>query len=329
MTTNAIGLDIGGANLKRADSAGTATSRRFALWKEPAKLGSELLKILDNPPRDWGVGVTMTGELCDCFRTKREGVQTIVRAVEEALPGGDPRFWSVSGGFLSAAEAIAAPLAVAAANWHAQATFVGRLAPRGLAVMIDMGSTTTDVIPLVDGSAQPEGFSDVGRLRSGELLYFVMRRTPLCALRPAGCAEFFATTHDVSVLLGLLPEEPENRETADGRPMTRECAWERIARTLGGDRETLHDAEVIAEASQVLQSQAGAILRSLDRIEQRFARPIDRLILTGSGERRLRDLFSDLKPKTPQIVFSEHFSPALSEAACAFAVATLCSERLS
>ena len=126
-----------------------------------------------------------------------------------------------------------------------------------------------------------------------------------------------------------MPEEPENRETSDGRPMTREFAWERIARTLGGDRETLHDAEVIAEASQVLQSQAGAILRSLDRIEQRFARPIDRLILTGSGERRLRDLFSDLKPKTPQIVFSEHFSPALSEAACAFAVATLCSERLS
>ena len=74
---------------------------------------------------------------------------------------------------------------------------------------------------------------DDGRLRSSELIYTGAKRTPLCALMDhESMAEFFATTEDCYVLLGKLPEKPNARETADGRPMTQAYAHYRIARMI-------------------------------------------------------------------------------------------------
>ncbi|WP_020468395.1 hydantoinase/oxoprolinase family protein [Zavarzinella formosa] len=327
MDTNAIGLDIGGANLKLATASGIAQSRRFELWKHPARLAAELTDFLKDIPPDLPVGVTMTGELCDCFRTKREGVRHIVQAVEEALAGRDIAYWSTEGTFLSAAETCEQPLKVAAANWHAQATFVGRFAPMGFAIMIDTGSTTTDVIPLFDGKPKPMRETDVGRLRSGELLYFGVRRTPLCAIVQDGCAEFFATIQDVHVLLGNLPEEPDNLATADGRSMTKEFAWERIARMIGGDRDTLTNDEVIEYANKAISAQGKLLMGSVQWIEEDASRPLDRVILSGSGEWMPADVFRTYRPKLSQIRLSEKLGSEISEAACAYSVAVLRSER--
>ena len=79
-----LGLDIGGANLKLATSTGIARIVPFALWKEPDKLSEKLAMMLAEFPDAEAIAVTMTGESCDCYETKREGVLEILKAVEKA-----------------------------------------------------------------------------------------------------------------------------------------------------------------------------------------------------------------------------------------------------
>ena len=68
----AIGIDIGGANLKIADAYGEAMSVPFAIWKESHKLQQTLQEMLTRfQPYDL-LAVTMTAELADCFETKQK-----------------------------------------------------------------------------------------------------------------------------------------------------------------------------------------------------------------------------------------------------------------
>src|SRR5687767_897273 len=77
-----LGLDIGGANLKAAHTDGTALCRAFPLWRTPDRLASELQRLLADLPAHDVLAVTMTGELCDCFATRAEGVAAILHSVE-------------------------------------------------------------------------------------------------------------------------------------------------------------------------------------------------------------------------------------------------------
>ena len=174
-----LGLDIGGANLKAAHTAGPARSRPFALWKDPAGLPAALSALIGEMPRADRLAVTMTGELCDCFETKREGVAAILDAVEGAAGDQPVRVWRNDGRFVDTTAARAEPLKAAAANWLALATFAGRFAPKGPALLLDIGSTTTDVVPLRDGRPVPQGRTDPERLRCEELVYTGVRRTPV------------------------------------------------------------------------------------------------------------------------------------------------------
>src|SRR5689334_25258247 len=98
-----LGLDIGGANLKAATPDGWARTSPFALWRNPEGLESALAELVAEGPRYAHLAVTMTGELCDCFRTKAEGVHRILAAVckvaatrEVSVYLCDGRFGSVS-----------------------------------------------------------------------------------------------------------------------------------------------------------------------------------------------------------------------------------------
>ena len=73
-----LGLDIGGANLKAADGRGWARSVPFALWRDPQGLAEALATLVESAPTAERLAVTMTGELCDCFRSKAEGVRHIL-----------------------------------------------------------------------------------------------------------------------------------------------------------------------------------------------------------------------------------------------------------
>src|SRR5688572_22342586 len=152
-----LGLDIGGANLKAADGRGWARSVPFPLWRESDRLSAALAELIDSGPAADRLAVTMTGELCDCFRTKAEGVRHIVAAVEEAARSRDTRIYLVDGRFVSADEARGLPHLAAASNWHVLARFAGRFAESGAGMLIDIGSTTADIVPMSDGQPSPRG----------------------------------------------------------------------------------------------------------------------------------------------------------------------------
>ena len=127
MATTILGLDIGGANLKAATADKRAISVPFPLWKQPEKLSAALTELVAKFPDAEELAVTMTGELCDCFETKRDGVHAIIKAVRGASARRPIRVWSTDGVFLNSEEAKQDHLKVAAANWHALATFAGQL----------------------------------------------------------------------------------------------------------------------------------------------------------------------------------------------------------
>ncbi len=328
MTRRAIGLDIGGANLKAAHSEGMARLEPFELWKNPAGLGKALRSLLQRLPSHDLIVVTMTGELCDCFATKREGVFAILQAVEEVAGGTPVRIWQTDGRLVELDAARANPLLAASANWLALATFAGRFAPRGPAVLIDIGSTTTDIIPLQDCQPLPRGLTDSERLASGELIYTGVRRTPLCALLGDQCAaELFATTLDVYVVLGGVEEDSSDRHTADGRPVTRANAHARLARMLCADPETYPVEETRMLALRARSRQIELIRRGVEQVAATLpGRPLI-AIIAGSGT-FLAQLVLDGCPgfdPTPTSL-TQLLKPELSEAACAYALAVLGAE---
>jgi probable H4MPT-linked C1 transfer pathway protein len=328
-----LGLDIGGANLKAAHSGGAARLQPFELWKDPAGLPDALRGLLRSMPSFDRLAVTMTGELCDCFETRRAGVLAILDALDAVADGRPVRVWLTDGRLVKLARAREKPLRAAAANWLALATFAGRCAPQGPALLIDVGSTTTDLVPLHNGRPLPRGHSDTERLEASELLYSGVRRTPLCAiLGTEAAAELFATTLDVYLLLERIPEDPADRTTADGRPATRAAAHARLARMLCADAETCTLAEARRLAERVLFKQVGQLVLAINQVARKMPAPPRTLILAGSGEFLVRaalaQKFLPLDfPPGDLVSLAGNLGPEISQAACAYALAVLATER--
>lgn len=323
MSATIIGLDIGGANLKLATPAGWAMQYPFALWKQPDRLAEALRGLLAAAPKAERLAVTMTGELCDCFMTKREGVGSILDAVVEAAPGVELVVWTTAGRFVTPVEARRNWLQTAAANWLAAATIAGRAAPLGPALFIDIGSTTADLVALRHGRPMPLGRTDPERLASKELVYTGVRRTPVCSLLGlAGAAELFATMHDVYLVLGRLPEEPENRETADGRPATVPCAQARLCRMLGADLTMLSSERIRALAADLASKQRQALQQAAQVVASRLPEPPRCVVVAGAGE----FLAAEIQPDLPVTRLSLELGVPGSTALCAYAVSVLASE---
>src|SRR4051812_15384879 len=177
-----LGLDIGGANLKAADGQGWAMSTPFPLWRNPQGLPHALAAVIDAAPLSERLVVTMSGELCDCFCSKRDGVEHILSAVEQAARGRAVRVYLVGGRLVTIAEARKWPQLAAVSNWHALARFACRFVSGRTGLLIDVGSTTTDVVPIVDKKVAARGNNDTERLLNHELLYRGVGRTPVCAV---------------------------------------------------------------------------------------------------------------------------------------------------
>ena len=228
-TASWLALDIGGANLKAAHASGEIRHLAFEVWRRPQDLARALAELTAGLPQFDRVAVTMTAELCDCFATKAEGVRAVLEAVEQGIPGRHVAVWGTDGRFHEPDEIRRRPGLAAASNWLALAIAAARLIPEEPGILIDIGSTTTDLIPLDRGKAAARGRTDTERLQTGELVYAGVRRTPICALAtelpyrgvPTGlAAELFATTHDIFLVLGDVSPDPTDRSTADGRPAT-------------------------------------------------------------------------------------------------------------
>ncbi len=242
-----VGWDIGGAHLKFA--ALNAHGDLLAIEQRPCALwrGLDVLQAaMHQAVRDFNLQsarhfATMTGELVDLFDNRAQGVQQIAQ-VASGILGADARFYAAGEGWVQAGQVQALAHLVASTNWHASATWLARYVPDAL--LVDIGSTTTDFIPVVSGKVALQGISDAERMREDTLLYTGVVRTPVMAL--AGklpfeggevnvAAEYFATTADVYRLLGELDARYDMADTADGKGKTLPESAQRLARMVGHD----------------------------------------------------------------------------------------------
>ena len=231
----------------------------------------------------------MTAELSQLFRTKREGVHFVLDAMGAAFPGSMQHVYMTDGSFVAPAAARERPLEAAAANWLATASIVAKTHPDAL--LVDVGSTTSDVIPIVGGRVAARGRTDPARLASGELVYTGAVRTPVEAIvsqvpfvsaTAAVSAEGFALSGDVHVWRGSLLPGEYCSPTPDGRPATREFARERLARVVCGDMDMLDDAAISAIADAVAEAQVARLYDAVSRV--RSVHPsLHTAVVTGLG----------------------------------------------
>jgi (4-(4-[2-(gamma-L-glutamylamino)ethyl]phenoxymethyl)furan-2-yl)methanamine synthase len=283
-----LGWDIGGANIKaawvkidnnRIDHAQVA-SQVFEIWREKDRL-FEVLRSLCSATAPNGLihamAITITAELSDVFATKREGVLFILDAVQQCFPDISSYALSLSGGFVPLREARLKPLEFAATNWLASAQYVAGQYPNCL--LIDVGSTTTDILPILDSQVHVSGRTDMARLASGELIFTGVLRTNLAAIVQsvpvAGhycrvASEYFAVSGDVHLILGYLRPQDYTCTTPDGRPPSIESARGRLARLVCADTEMLSTAQIAEMARYIYERQVRQIREGLEQVISRL-----------------------------------------------------------
>ncbi|WP_181702748.1 hydantoinase/oxoprolinase family protein [Chthonobacter albigriseus] len=258
-----LGWDIGGAHLKAArvvDGRIAAVAQEpCPLWQGLDKLDAAFDALLARLGPADRHAATMTGELVDLFENRADGVARLSTVAARRCPG--VRIYAGRDGFVDPAAAAGHADAIASANWHATAAFVGAAVPDAL--LVDMGSTTTDIIPVRAGRVAARGYTDAERLASGELVYTGATRTALMAIAPAVpvagtlcgvAAEYFATMADANRILGRLDVGADQHPTADGRGKSVAESRLRLSRMVGRDVADLDEAgwtrvaEAFAEA---------------------------------------------------------------------------------
>lgn len=241
------GWDLGGANVKlaRAEDGRIVSVAQVPCPRvaEPAKFNEAVDTALALCGPAGRHAVTMTGELSDVFLSRAAGVAYLTGLMRKKI-GEDTLFYSLSEGLVGADRVRGVWQDVASANWHVSAAFAATREAHGL--LVDIGSTTTDLIPLNDGMPRAIGKTDGERMTEGELIYAGVVRTPVIAVaqeapfkgRLQGIAgERFATMADVYRLTGELPEDADPYGTADGQGKSLDESAARLARMLGRDTD--------------------------------------------------------------------------------------------
>ncbi len=251
-----LGWDIGGAHLKavllNADGQVEAAQQLpCPLWLGLNRLEAAMIKMLD----DFGVtttpchhAVTMTGELVDLFANRHDGVVKISQLAVKLL-GSNTLFYSMADdftgkAFLALHEALQHTELVASANWHASANLLAKRTDNAL--LIDIGSTTTDIIAIADATLAISGLTDAERMQQDTLVYTGVVRTPVMAVAQKlmvdnqetnVAAEYFATMADVYRLTEELSAALDMADTADGGEKSLVASANRLARMVGYDAE--------------------------------------------------------------------------------------------
>ena len=289
-----LGWDIGGAHVKaclvecapgREGVVRDIAQWPCPLWQGLGHLDAVIAQARTRWPEAWDDragdtrhGVTMTGEMVDCFANREDGVSRLAGHLAEALGPSLRLYVGLDAGAESARwvtpqAASTHWAAIASANWRATAEVVAARYPD--AVLVDIGSTTTDLIVLHGGRIATPGASDAQRLASGALVYQGVVRTPLCALAPRVpfmgeqvnvMNEFFATTADVYRLTGELDPAHDQQAAADNGAKNAAATRQRLARMIGRDAHEAGDAAWLALAGCWRSAQVDEITGQLDRV---------------------------------------------------------------
>jgi probable H4MPT-linked C1 transfer pathway protein len=301
---NVLGLDIGGANTKAAfikSQDGTVKELRtsmeyFPIWKKgkeqlPKVLEKLKKRLVDSTALD-GVGVTITAELSDAYWTKKEGVHHVLDCTSQVFNAVPTFVLDVEANLLTVKDARREPLKVASANWAATGWMISQLIKN--CIIVDVGSTTTSIIPVINGKIAAEGRTDLEKLQNGELVYSGSLRTNVAAIvngipirgRIARVSsELFAQSGDVHLILDNIGEEEYTAETCDGRGKTRRKSMARLARVVCADIDMLTEQEIVDMAKFVYDRQVEQIAGGLKQVYERIKQLLQEktIVVTGLG----------------------------------------------
>ncbi|PKL67751.1 MAG: H4MPT-linked C1 transfer pathway protein [Methanobacteriales archaeon HGW-Methanobacteriales-1] len=290
------GFDIGGANTDLAiidfDQGGDIENiktdfRYLPMWMKNEELGGYLLDLIGEEIDQLdAVGVSMTAELVDAYETKKDGVLDIVKKVEDTFD--IPVAYVGLSGMMNASQAISDPLQVAAANWIATSQIASIMSQN--CILVDVGSTTTDIIPIKNGLECARGRSDFERLGTGELAYTGTLRTNVAAIVDKVpfdegwfrvSSELFAISADVHHVLGNITTEEYSCDTPDSAGKEKEDSLRRISRVLCGDLDLLSTSDIESIGDYIYAQQSLKISEAISEVAEREF--LDEVITTGLG----------------------------------------------
>ncbi len=307
MNQDIIGWDIGGAHLKIAHIVDKGLVKSVhqipcPLWQGLDQLETaiqETEKLLDVTfLNGCQHSITMTAELVDYFENKDHGIDSILSLLQQTIE--PERLWIFCGrdGFLPVAQITPEhyPM-IASANWLATSMLVSKNLKEGL--IIDIGSTTTDIVAIESHKISTTAISDFDRLIIDELVYTGVVRTPVMAVsdyvyfrgnKVALMAEYFATMADVYRILNELPENADQGDTADGKPKTIAASQQRLARMIGLDQHSASNKDWFLVAKILRSMQLKTITQATYRVLSTLPEIQLPLIGAGIGRFLVRDL---------------------------------------
>jgi probable H4MPT-linked C1 transfer pathway protein len=207
-------------------------------------------------------------------------------------------------------------------------------------VVVDAGSTTTSIIPLINGVVSAAGKTDMEKLLNGELVYTGCLRTNVAAIvnslpvRGGVCqvsSELFATSGDVHLILGNITEEEFTVETADGKGKTRMEALARLARVVCADVEMLSEQEIVDIAQYIYDKQVAQVANGLSQVYNRIKQSPEvefAAVVTGLGKNFLARAAAQ-KIGFPSIVdLDELVQSDMANASAAVGVALMTASKL-
>ncbi len=321
----AIGIDIGGANTKVASTSGRTDSFYLPLWR--VNNLTSLLRVIKKKFDPASVGVVMTAELADAFKTKKDGIHYVASCVQSVFE--QPYFFDTDGRFSHTIDNTRWDK-FAASNWAASAAFLGTKIHD--CIFTDIGSTTCDVIPIKSGKSLAAA-TDFQRLCTNELIYMGVLRTHLAALltsirlngkRYRLSSELYAITADVHRILGNISEAQYTCDTPDRRLRDTGACMQRIARTLLCDVDELGKENIFHIARSVERTQVHMLATAFATHVQEHG--LNLIVGAGLGEFIIAQAAAarDLEYCSLACLFSEH----VAEVFPAYATAQLLRQEL-
>ncbi|MFX1447695.1 MAG: hydantoinase/oxoprolinase family protein [Promethearchaeota archaeon] len=276
---NILGLDVGGANTKAAlikfknseIFESYSSIEYFPFWEMTlSNIPDMFLRIVENliiknslnlEDVDF-IAITITAELSDAFRTKTEGVLTILKALEQVFEKEKMLFINNENKFIDFNQVSSNPLSVAAANWVSTSLFLGKFVPK--CILIDAGSTTIDIIPILNSIPVSKGKTDIERLINHELVYTgglratipsIAHFVPYKGSMIRISFEKFALVSDVHLVLNNISEEEYLNDTADNRSKSLDDCYSRLSRILCMDSDSISKEELYNIAKYIYDEQ--------------------------------------------------------------------------
>ncbi len=304
-TINIIGWDIGGANIKATRvSFNTknsslneieSLSRFFPMWdknRDPLEIIKEINSQLGEC---CCFAVTMTAELADRFKTKKEGINFIVNLFEDNFTDKSIYYFDYHGRPSQLID-INDLEKLAAANWAVSSLFAAQFLDDFL--LLDIGSTTTDIIPVINGELNAAAFTDTGRLHSGELIYLGFLRSNLASFIKKMpfegkmievMNEYFANTADLHLLEGLIEENEYTIPAPDNGDKNLQSAAARIARLISQDLNSADIEQIKLAADYIFQHEIDIIYEKLLQVYSQVDPKLNLPLLANKNAVKLSD----------------------------------------